>query len=198
MIDADRDDPFLDQGLRIWIKKTAEKNFWRVCRWYDLDDLIQDGYMCYARTRTRYPDLIKPPLIYGQKARFVSMFKRIYLNEIHDLANDRTKSISEIGLLDIVSDEKPSEQQGDTDPLELNALAVPEECTFAVMLSQAPAVVKMFLMAMETEEGRQMMRGQLRKTSTHRETLNERLCKMIGCDPEAIDLEWEIRDAFTA
>lgn len=185
----------MDSGLRLWIAKTAKRNLWRVARWHELDDLICYGYLCYARTRIRYPDLIKPPLVYGQKARFVSMFKRIYSNELHDLSNSRRRSVDEIGLADV---HRSTSAAADEMAIEALLGEQPEEGTLAVLKAQAPLVVRNFLEALETEEGLRMLRGNLRKTSRHRETLNERLCMIAGCDPKAIDLEWEIRDALTA
>ena len=43
------EDPFFDAGVRGWIVKTAYKHYWRVSSYYEFDDLVQDGYLCYAK-----------------------------------------------------------------------------------------------------------------------------------------------------
>jgi hypothetical protein len=188
-------DPFMDQGLHSWIIKTAKKHYWRVASWMDMDDLIQDGFLCYARTRARYPKLVEPPLRPGQRAKFMSMFKRIYLNELHDKANDRTRGVSEVGLLDVRRSDSVT-----PDELYLEALLgeQPEEGTLAVLIAQAPPEVRDFLAGLETEEGQRAFRARARRRSTHKQTLNERFCYIAGCDPRQIDLPAAIQDAFTA
>lgn len=191
-------DPFLDDGLRIWIQNTARRNFWRVAKWYDLDDLIQDGYMCWARTRVRYPRLIEEPIVYGARARFVAMFKRIYFNEIHDLANSRTKSPVELQIVDLVSaSESRGRRTSETSYLEHLVGSCAEEATMAVKIAQAPLCVQNLLAALAKEDGPKQLRARLRKQSHHRETFNERLCRIAGVDPSAIDLEWELNDALS-
>lgn len=80
---------YLDRGLKLYIAKTARKQFWRVARYYALDDLIQDGYLAYAICLERY----------GHKAEnirhFTSLVKTVYSNHITDLANARTKAPKE-------------------------------------------------------------------------------------------------------
>lgn len=44
-------DPYLDDGMRGFITNFARKNHWRVAGWCDLDDLVQDGYLCYYKIR---------------------------------------------------------------------------------------------------------------------------------------------------
>ena len=195
MLTARQDDPFMDQGLQAWILKTAKKHYWRVAHWMDLDDLIQDGFLCYARVRARYPEMVRPPLRPGQRAKFMSLFKRVYLNELHDKANDRTRGVSEVGLADV----RRHDPNCPPDELYLEALLgeQPEEGTLAVLIAQAPPEVRDFLAGLETEEGQRAFRARLRRHSGHKQTLNERFCYIAGCDPRQIDLPAAIYDAFT-
>jgi hypothetical protein len=178
-----RNDRYLDKGLQVWIARTAKRNFWRVASWYDLDDLIQDGYIVWARVRAKYPDL--------QMAQFVALFKISYINRIHNLANKRTRSISEVSFDAVVTPDGEALDTGD-----VGVGLVPEEGTLAVKLAQAPLCVTRFLAAFETEAGRRALQGQLRQTSRHKETINERLCRVAGVDPEAIDMVWEVKNAL--
>ena len=47
-------DDYLDAGMKGWIVNTARKEYWRVQQLEDLDDLIQDAYVCYYKCRNRY------------------------------------------------------------------------------------------------------------------------------------------------
>lgn len=61
-------DPYLDAGMEGYIRNLAVREYWRVAGWYGpretgLDDLIQDGYMCFARCRARYVDRVELPSV---------------------------------------------------------------------------------------------------------------------------------------
>lgn len=82
---------YLDEGLKRWIYRTAHRNYWRVSRWYDLDDLIQDGFLCYQKCAHKYRRLQrkrKPRK--DDRRNFMALVKRAYENHIHDLASKRT------------------------------------------------------------------------------------------------------------
>lgn len=88
-------DPFLDAGMRGWIVNTAKKNYWRVASWYEFDDLVQDGYMCYYKCRNRYAVLRKAK--YGdnsekvQRRRIMALVKVAYHNHIATLAMKQSR-----------------------------------------------------------------------------------------------------------
>lgn len=73
----------MDDGVRKWIARTARENFWRVQSFYEIDDLIQDGYICYMKVRSRYPQAKKP-------AHIMRLLQVTFKNHIQDLARRRT------------------------------------------------------------------------------------------------------------
>jgi len=87
---------------RRWMVKVAHSQFWRVASWYELDDLLQDGFLCHAKVVSRYPHVYNP-------AHLGKLFQTTFLNHIHTLATKRRHSISEVYLDDIASPPEPWE-----------------------------------------------------------------------------------------
>jgi len=75
---------FLDKGMRGWLVTMARKNYWRVAAWMDLDDLIAEGFLAYAICRAKYDDRV------ANKRHFMALVQITFINQITDLANDRT------------------------------------------------------------------------------------------------------------
>lgn len=173
-----------DHGTQVWIARTAKRNHWRVARYIDIDDLIQDGYECWVRVLGYYKHILDR----GDAAHFMALFKRSYTNYIHNLANQRRRGIVTVSHAEIEEDSGVPVDTG----------VAFEEASLAVRLSQAPMVVKNLLSAFDTEDGRRALQARLRVRSKYKQTENERLCLIAGADPDAIDMEWELRDAISA
>lgn len=181
----------MDDGARGWLVKTATKSYWRVSRWYELDDLIQDGYVCYYKVLQKYPGAIDVP-------HRMALFKVIYINFIHDLATKRTKAVSEI--LD-------TDMQGATEDFDRSFLSTLVECPLSGMvevgalLASAPERVRAAFELFTTESGKAAMRSvyRRRRGGKHlvRETMNQRLCRLLGYDPTQVDVAREIREYLT-
>lgn len=86
----------MNESQRRWLVKVARSQFWRVAPWYELDDLIQDGFLCYAKVLRKYPRIHNP-------AHLGKLFQVTYQNHIHTLANRRRHSITELHLDDLVA-----------------------------------------------------------------------------------------------
>ena len=78
-----------DKGVRGWLKRIAVSNYWRVSGFYELDDLVSDGYLCYYEVRLRYPNATA-------RQHIMRLFQVTYLNHIHDLAKKRTLTLSKL------------------------------------------------------------------------------------------------------
>lgn len=167
----------LDGSIHGWIKNTARRNFWRVASWYELKDLIQDGYMCYARCLDFYPQ------VKSQK-HFMSLFKRTYTNYIHNLAKQRSRQ------LDTPISELISREVEPTVALTLLAGAQQEEVTFKVLFNQLPTELKV-LIEVYANEARSIP---MRREGRQRETMNEYLCRLGGINP----IEYKIRAMLIA
>lgn len=174
----------MDEGARLWLFKTAHKNYWRVAPYYELDDLIQDGFVSYYKTVARYKRRVK------NRSHMMRLFQMSYVNHIHDLAKLRTRH-NRVIANDLVT--------GDADPL--NALAA--NCSddthqlvvFMAALAKAPTQVKQVLLILTTHQGRMELCKPYRGKA-NRETSNERLCRLTGYDPEKTDLVAAVKNYF--
>ena len=186
----------MDDGARRWLFKTARKNYWRVSAWYDLDDLIQEGYVAYYIVLNKYPRAVDPPHRMG-------LFRVIFLNRLHDLANARTHMVQETCESDLI---RPA--TSDTDEFFESPLAqIPAEPSILEALSSlsyAPQYVRDALKLFASEDGLRSLRAVYRKVPVgekcpgkrqhlRRETLNERMCRLTGYDPAETDIVGGIR-----
>ena len=175
----------MDEGARRWLFKTARKNFWRVARWYDLDDLVHEGYAVYYEVRKRYPSAIDPP-------HQMALFKRIFMTRLCDMAKKRTLSADEVLADDLVL-RRIGEQQ--TESLFDSIAAGPNLEDVKVELAHAPRCVQeavgLFC------DGDPRLSSRYRKIPVgrflQRETLNDRLCRLIDHELEGVDLVGMLR-----
>jgi len=166
----------MDTGAKGWLLRTAHKHYWRVASWMEFEDLIQDGYLHYARIANKYREVKDPPQI-------MALFKRTYINHLHDISKKRTKQI-DVAISSIVSDEHV------TDFFERNG---GEDDDFSNLLL-APELVKATLFALSRPSAIKVLRSRYRKYADGtRETTNERLCRLVGLDPSMFSLHSVLR-----
>ena len=160
----------LDAGIRGWLVNTAKKNYWRVPSWYDLDDLIQDGYICYSICNRKYGHDLQP-------SHFMALVKVSYINHIHDLANSKTRNSPEL----IVPMDSP-----------VFSRAEPEEATFFTLLKQLPNELQelLFILLNDAKSIPMLRNGR------ERESTNAYLCRLIGVDPEYVNLQAVFKEHF--
>lgn len=162
--------PMPDQGAVAWMHKYARKHFWRVAAWMDYDDLIQDGYYAWCEVCWRYPHAVDNP------AHIMSMFKLCFADKITDLSRGKTKQQDD-ARSDIV------------DVFDGDAVTMPDPSNFNLLLAKAPKVVKDTIELMTSERMKDELNKPYEKqVSGRRETLNERLCKLLNLDPNSIDV----------
>lgn len=172
----------MDDGARRWLHRTARKHYWRVCRWYDYDDLVQDGVLHYWRIVRKYPAITSPRPTTSARRHIMSLFQRTYINHINDLANRRTRQPEWV-----VADLAP-EAVDETSYLE-GVTADAEVGVEQINLAGAPDAVRQLLRALATDEGcRRLGKIYRLRDSGARETLNERLCRIAGLSKADIDL----------
>jgi hypothetical protein len=180
----------MDDGARRWLLNTARANFWRVSRWYDLDDLIQEGCEVYYYVLNRYAKAKDPPHI-------MCLFKLSFMSRLHDLANQRTRRPEDVCDADLGFDDGSGTASffdgvtADTDVREA-----------AAALATAPQYVKDAMALFSTEDGLRRLRSQYRRVPTggrrtRRETLNERFCRLTGNDPRSTDIVGALRACLT-
>lgn len=168
----------LDKGIKGWIIKTAKKNHWRVRAWGDLEDLIQEGWWCYARCHRKYPGV--------NQAHFMALVKVSFIHHIHFLALKASRRPDSILG-------KNSYQDVDQ-ALEALLAPVPEEQTFVTLMGQLPAEIKQLLVILINDAREIPM---LINNDGTRETTNQYLWRLLGQKPNGIDLRQAFHEHFT-
>lgn len=127
---------YLDAGMKGWLVRKANEEHWRMSAWYELDDLIQDGYICYCKCVRSYPQLaeIKNPDS-GQRKWFMALVQTTFHNHIMTLGGKFA-----IGKEDTVPDVSSVDDRGPS----LESLAPPfqEEASILFALKNAPAELR--------------------------------------------------------
>ena len=176
----------MDDGARRWLLKTARKSYWRVSSWYDLDDLIQEGYFAYYYVVRHYPKAISPP-------HRMALFKLVFNSIICNLANQRTRRVEEICMSQLFSDDSMMSADQHATAFIESIAADPDISEVVGTLAAAPEYVKKSFELFASEDGLRRLRAEYRKVPVgekrpgkkrhfRRETLNERLCRLTGYD----------------
>ena len=182
----------MDYAARVWLLQTAREHYWRVAAWYEFDDLVQDGNECWVRVVAKYEerDYVTKTGVRTKKSRRVrsqkhlmSLFQRTFLNHIHDLSKHRSREAVEVRALDIIPEDAIIDTvwdhliEYDCDVLAYERLTV-----------EAPEPVRTLLRALITEDKASRLLSAYRVLRSHRETTNERLCKIAGIEPGSVNL----------
>ena len=162
--------PLPDEGATKWMLAYARRHYWRVAPWMDFDDLIQDGYYSWCEVCWRYPDAVKNP------AHIMSLFKLCFADKITDLSRSKTKQQDD-ARSDIV------------DVFDGDAVTMPDPSNFNLLLARAPKAVKDTIDLMTSDRRKDELNKPYKKQKNGcRETLNQRLCGLLGLDPSVIDV----------
>ena len=134
-VDQSAADPYFDAGLRGWIVNVARKHLHRLKN-YDLEDLVQEGYLCYCKCRNRYIGSVQnvghhhylpadaPSAL--DRRRFMALVKSAFIHRITDLVRLSKRSPA----TDPVADEKVFERLLPPEP---------EVATLMALLTRMPA-----------------------------------------------------------
>jgi len=180
-----REELGMDKLTQRWMIGHAARNYWRVASFIDLEDLIQDGHMVFWRVRRKY-------LGKRSGAYIVNTFKASFINHIHDLATARSRAPLELHFFDNLLTEENARDADRMMPIE------PEVQTFLASLAAAPFRIREALAVFASEEGRERLRRPYRlRADGTRETVNERLCRIAGFDPQRVDLSTSLREFLT-
>ena len=178
----------MDEGARLWLYKKAHKEFWRVSKWYEFDDLVQDGFMKFYHVRATYPSVIEYP-------HLMALFKVAFTNHIHMLATKRTHA-PELFFADMLTAPSP---EADQETLAAERVLPPEQ-PFAPLFTailNAPAPVRELLAKIAGEPTLPALSSacRLRRDGT-KETLNERLCRLVRLDHTTINLVGMLKETL--
>lgn len=187
----------MEESTRRWVIKQAIRNYWRIESCIGVDDLVQDAHMHYIRLAVRYPAVTDKPQV-------MALFKRTFVNHIHDLSKKKSKHSEEQVLKLAARNRHPgkrvkSQQVFDWERSPLDpGVSDPELATFRAFLSKAPKPIQDVISLLTREDTRQALRAQYRiRRDGTRETVNERLCRLCGYNPSDFDLAFLVRRYLT-
>lgn len=188
-------DAYFDTGLQGWLKNTAREEYWRVKKWYQLSDLVQDGVICYCKCRNKYilgptkpgwQDLNTATPSDAQRRHFMRLVQSAYWNHIKTLSGRFARACE-----DRVSDLTGGGDEMRT--LENWLPPQPEEASAILAIKQAPTEIAEAISRLVQDgiDGGQYLRSRLRERDGRvivgrcalRETTTERLARVLG-DPD--------------
>lgn len=191
-------DPYLDDGMRGWIVNAARKEYWRVQQVTDLDDLIQDGYVCFYKCRNRYVgkktnhNYLPPKHPTKDHLRhFQSLVKTAFFNHISTLAAKHegvnVYAVSQVKKEETVADAAVWDK----------FLHQPEQASVATLILNAPQEIKQ-LVTLLVSDGLDLLKFERKRKGRRalRETNNEFYCRLLGMDPAKTDMVGKLRDYF--
>lgn len=188
---ATRPDPYLDAGMHAFIINTAKREYWRVANWCDLDDLIQEGYLCYAKCRAKYRKLsAKNHPLQGDRKWMMSLVKTTFIRHIYFNLAGKMMHGHERAMSQLVSEDMTIEDAWDR-----VLPPQPDEMTAILRFTSLPSELKdlISILANDTKDQLRMLRRGPTKRSS-RETSNEFYCRLLGLDPRERDVLGELRE----
>lgn len=168
-----------------WIKRYARKNYWRVAAWYDLDDLVQDGFMKYCVVAQRYAHIQEP-------RHLMSLFMRAFHNHIISLARSHRKEpeLCEASLCGARSNPYFFENIAGT---------VPADGPLAIMIEKAPKEIREILKLFTTDEGAEKLKlPRRRRIGNRRESMNHYLRRLCSLPTTGPNLQSALREYLSA
>ncbi len=175
----------LDLGLPAavvgWVHNHAAKNFWRMAKWYELDDLIADGMMIAYKCRERYGvagvDL--------DHKHFMALVKSSFHNHIGDMLR-RSRGVDD-GTK--IADLEANRSEADImDRLGCDA----GDQDLAVLIHDLPEYLRRVVVFYLSDDPRRLWATLRSRLDGVNETLSERLHKLTGF-PADLDFETELR-----
>lgn len=171
----------IDCGAEGWLHRYAAKQQWRVSHFaYELDDLIQDGYVSWYICANRYRHVTD----YGHMN---SLFKVTYMNHVHGLAAvDKNPSYDP--MVTRISELIQPKYRGLSESWildKVNSHLLRYEGSVGRLVAESVEPVKTVLRFLLSDEGiKEMRRPFRRRLSGVRETVNSRIYRYLKLEPQ--------------
>ena len=172
----------IDYGAEGWLHRYAAKQHWKVAHFlYDVEDLIQDGYVAWYTCANRYSHVTD----YG---RMMSLFKITYANHITGLASTDKNPRSYEHVVTRINDLIDPRYQAYAESWILDKVtgqSLLHDGTMSTMIAEAKEPVKTVLSFLVSDAGIRIMRRPIRKRlSGTRETTNSRIYRALRLKPQ--------------
>jgi hypothetical protein len=166
----------MDRGARGWMVNTARRSYWRVSSWYEFDDLLQDGLMCWVHINRKYPAV-------KDRAHMMRLFQMTFLNQITFIAKRQQSSKLEVPV--------------DSFEFIPSVALRPIDVEVAQLIKDGPPCLQRLLETMNTDNGRRRLRALRRFINGRMESKNECLCRILSLDPKQVNVVEVIKKYLT-
>lgn len=190
----------IDAGMRKWIESTARKNHWRVRKWMEVDDLIQEGYLCVIKCRKKYPHLAGRR---DSRKHFMALVQTTFTRRLHDMSHPHDIQ-REVTFSDVLVARAADKDVYMIIDATWQSASTYSEGPFQAALAGAPPELRQLMQVLDSGQCAHEVhrRKSTRRSSVdgrrrvitrnprvrYRETTNEHLCRLIGADPHVVDL----------
>lgn len=167
-----------------YVVNQLKKDFWRVQRIMEWEDVMQEAYVCYMRTCGNYPDVVDAP-------HFMALFKRLWFTTFTNLTITATKSAHVVAHHQLITDDEDV-------PAADMAGSLDNDGRLAIMLQQAPAEVLSVinLMLNAPVEFLDMAASTWRKSGRNKAEGSKAINRLLGF-PEDYDSVGAVHRYFT-
>lgn len=192
--------PVFEGPIKGWAINYIHKNYWRVEKRFEFEELVQEAYVFFLVCKKKYPDVNTPQ-------HFMALFKQCLINYFK---TQSTKQSDANVVLDISSIRGGGGDSGGSgEPLSFEDVLSripgndPNLGEFSISTEQAPMEVKMFLNALNDENFLKTLQEKYKRTPQPkgfwiRETTNTKFCSALGLDPDKVNLVGMLRDFLAA
>jgi hypothetical protein len=166
-------------GLGGWAYRYAVRNLWRVFPDYDLDDLISESMLAFAKCLKAYPD--------ANEVHYAALFRTTFTRQVTNMANERRAKFT-IAQTDLTPEDGES-----IEPQTDNGYAV-SEAELTMLTKEAPPHIQNLVQGLATRVEETGLRPRRMKKGSRLETINEFLCRVAGVDSTLCQMADELLD----
>jgi DNA-directed RNA polymerase specialized sigma24 family protein len=132
----DNADPYLDAGVRGWLVNTVRQHYWKVASWFEFDDLLQEGYLAFAKCRAKFEPMHKEVEAHPEdRKRFMAYFQMAFNNRIIDLQQHPRSKLQEMSYASLSDNQTEGIESWTESAAELS------DANLASLLAQAPTEI---------------------------------------------------------
>lgn len=164
--------------------KTARSHYWRIAKTYEFEDLVQEGHWLYIKLVRKYATA-------KTRAAIMALFKISFLNLISSLNRHESRRENIVYASQLLTDYDDEDS--------FFGSLIGGEISFSELgaaVNQAPKPLQDLLVALNDASNLKRLRAPFRIYSDHRETWNDRLCRLTGYDPDVINLSKMLKSYF--
>lgn len=173
-----------------FVVNTIKRNFWRLKKSYQFEDLFQEAYLLFLELEKRYSGKVDNP------RWFMSLYSRSLINRITDFANETTKLQAETALSEAVPKTNGKEKIAKEDARDMIPGELRNEGELISLLDSAPGEIASVLNVLlgAPTEFLELLTASWRVQRRKNECGNKFLCALVGYNPKHIDIESQIKE----